>query len=99
VIRISESLGVREVQGKMVYECLKCGEILGSAKEDYKNFALKRTVPISKAQPEYLASYSIKSDTFVMREYYCPKCAVMFEVDMTAKNEPHIHSIKLELKV
>jgi acetone carboxylase gamma subunit len=97
MIRISENLGVREVEGNMVYECLKCGGILGSAKEDYKDFAKKRTVPISKAQPEHLASYATQSDNFVMREYYCPKCAVMFEVDMVAKNEPQIHSIELKV--
>ena len=97
MIRVLENLQVKEVQGEMVYECVKCERVLGSAKEDYKNFALKRTVPISKAQPEYLASYAVKSDTFVMREYYCPHCAVMFEVDMVAKTEPQIHSIELKL--
>jgi acetone carboxylase gamma subunit len=54
-------------------------------------------VPISKAQPAFLASYAIKSDTFVMREYYCPSCAVLFEVDMVQKDEPQIHSIELKL--
>jgi acetone carboxylase gamma subunit len=97
MLKISENLGVREAEGEMVYECLKCGEVLGSAKQDYKDFALKRTVPISKAQPEYLASYATKSGHFVLKEYYCPKCAVMFEVDMTAKNEPQIHSIELKV--
>ena len=79
------------------YRCLKCGNLLGSAEKDYKTFALKRTVPISKAQPAFLASYAIKSDTFVMREYYCPSCAVLFEVDMVQKDEPQIHSIELKL--
>jgi acetone carboxylase gamma subunit len=82
---------------KRAYRCLKCGNLLGSAEKDYKNFALKRTVPISKAQPASLASYAIKSDTFVMREYYCPNCAVMFEVDMVQKDEPQIHSIEPKL--
>jgi len=97
MIRLLESLRVIEAEGEMAYECVKCGEILGSAKEDYKNFAFKRTVPISKAQPEYLASYALQNDNFVMREYYCPKCAVMFEVDMVEKNESQIHSIELKI--
>jgi acetone carboxylase gamma subunit len=96
MVRVLEYLEVVEDRGKF-YRCLKCGSLLGSAKEDYKNFALKRTVPISKAQPAFLASYSIKSNTFVMREYYCPCCAVLFEVDMVQKDEPQIHSIELKL--
>jgi acetone carboxylase gamma subunit len=96
MVRVLEYLEVVGDKEK-VYRCLKCGSVLGPAKKDYKNFALKRTVPISKAQPAFLASYAMKSNTFVMREYYCPNCAVMFEVDMVEKGEPQIHSIELKL--
>jgi acetone carboxylase gamma subunit len=95
-MRVLECLEVTGDKEK-VYRCLKCGHVLGPAKEDYKNFALKRTVPISKAQPAYLASYAVKSNIFSMREYYCPSCAVMFEVDMVQKDEPQIQSIALKL--
>ena len=96
MVRVLENLEVVGDKEK-VYRCLKCGHILGPAKQDYKDFALKRTVPISKAQPAFLSSYAVKSNTFVMREYYCPSCAVMFEVDMVQKDEPQIHSIELKL--
>jgi acetone carboxylase gamma subunit len=96
MVRVLEYLEVVGDREKF-YRCLKCGSVLGSAKEDYKSFALKRTVPISKAQPASLASYAMKNKTFVMREYYCPNCAVMFEVDMVQKDEPQIHSIELKL--
>lgn len=95
--RLLEYLEVKDVQGNRVYACTKCGHELGSIKEDYKHFASKRTVPISKAQPAFLASYAVKSDTFVMREYFCPVCGVMFEVDMVKKDEPQIHSIELKV--
>ena len=98
MVRLLEYLEATELEGKTVYRCLKCGHVLGPAKDDYKNLALKRTVPIFKAQPTFLASYALKSDTFVMREYYCPSCGVMFEVDMVQKDEPQIHSIELKLK-
>jgi acetone carboxylase gamma subunit len=96
MIRVLEYLEVAGDKEK-VHRCLKCGHVLGPAKEDYKNFALKRTVPISKAQPAYLASYAVKSNIFAMREYYCPACAVMFEVDLIQKDEPQIQSIALKL--
>jgi acetone carboxylase gamma subunit len=95
--RLLEYLEAKDVEGNMFYACTKCGHELGSIKEDYKQLASHRTVPISKAQPAFLASYAVKSNTFVMREYYCPECGVMFEVDMVKKDEPRIHSIALKV--
>jgi len=95
VVRVLEYLAIDEKE--KVFKCLKCETVLGPATEDYKNHALKRTAPISKAQPDFLASYAVEKNTFVMREYYCPHCAVMFEVDMVQKDEPQIHSIDLKL--
>lgn len=94
MVRLLEYLETTEVAGKVVYKCLKCGYVLGSATEDYKDFALKRTQPSSKAQPAFL---KVKGKEFVLREYYCPSCGVMFEVDFVQKDEPGIHSIELKL--
>ena len=96
MIRILECLEITEANNAHVYKCLKCGHVLGPARENYKNFAKKRTVPIWKNEPGYLASFSKQSDRFVMREYYCPGCAIMFEVDMVHKDEPPIHSIEIK---
>ncbi len=96
MIRILDNLNIRESHPKH-YECRKCGHKLGPANENYKNLALVRTVPIAAAQPEYLAEFANGSNTFVMREYYCPQCAVMFEVDMVEKREPCIHSIDINV--
>jgi acetone carboxylase gamma subunit len=93
MVRILEYLETVEADGHRVYRCLKCGEVLGPSERDYKDYAMKRIVSPSKNQPAYLAP---KSDYFVMKEYYCPKCAVMFEVDFVAKDEPQIHSIQLK---
>lgn len=93
MVRVLEYLEVTEVEGERVFRCLKCGHVLGPSSGDYKDYALKRIVPASKNQPAYLAS---KSDYFVMSEYYCEKCGVMFEVDMVAEHEPQIHSIELK---
>ena len=49
---------------------------------------------ISKGQPTYLAS---GTDKFVLKEYYCPQCATMFEVNMVAKDEKQIPSAKFRL--
>lgn len=97
MVRVLEYLEVAPGENEPVYRCLKCGNALGSAAGDYKDFALKRTVPISKAQPQYLAAYAAQKGNFVMREYYCPHCAVMFEVDMVHKDEKQIRSVEIKL--
>jgi hypothetical protein len=89
MVRCLELLGVVG-DNQTVYRCLKCGNVLGSAKADYKDFVLKRTGPISKAQPGHLASYAVERNTFAMREWYRPNCAVMFEMDMVQKDEVRI---------
>jgi acetone carboxylase gamma subunit len=82
--RVSDALEVAMVDGKEVFRCLKCGNVLGPITQDYKNYCLKNDAPISKAQPHFLAP---KPDEFVLREYYCPKCAVMFEVNMCQRED------------
>ena len=86
------NLEVVDVDGKEVYRCLKCGYVLCPTTDNYKSFALKNEAPITKAEPDYLA---VKTDVFILREYYCLQCAVMFEVDMVAKEEKEIWSVKL----
>jgi len=88
------NLGLVEEEGRKLFKCLKCGYELCEHTQEYKDFALKNEAPISKAQPDYLAS---KTDLFVLREYYCPGCAAMFEVDMVAKGEKQIRSARFDL--
>ena len=83
------NLEIAKIDGEKVYRCFKCGHILGPITSDYKDFALKNEAPPSKGQPDYLAS---KTDRFILREYYCPQCAAMFEVNMVAKDEKQIRS-------
>ena len=92
MVRIYDNLELVKIDGKKVYRCLKCGYVLGPTTEDYKDFALKNEAPLTKCQPEFLAS---KTGSFVLREYYCPGCGVMFEVDMVAKEEKQIWSVRL----
>lgn len=87
------NLEIAEMGGQQVYRCCKCGYVLCPHTENYKLFALKNEAPISKGQPDYLAS---GTDKFVLREYYCPQCALMFQVDIAAKEEEQIWSPQLK---
>ncbi len=93
MIRCLEFLEVTTVEGKPVYRCLKCGHILGPAGRDYKSYALRREQPLSKAQPRYLP---LNTSRYNFREYFCPKCAVLFEVDMALADEPELTSFELK---
>ncbi len=87
------NLEIVEVKGEQVFRCRKCEYILCPITEDYKSSVLRNETPISKGQPAYLAS---KTDRFVLREYYCPQCALMFEVNMVAKDEKQISGPRLK---
>ena len=90
--RIYDNLELVKIDGKEVYRCLKCSHVLGPITEDYKDFALKNEAPLTKGQPAFLAGMTGR---FVLREYYCPGCGLMFEVDMVAKEEKQIRSVRL----
>ena len=91
--KILENLGVIIVAGQRTFACEKCGQELGPASGDYKDNARKREAPLSKNQPRFLAP---KTDKYTLREYYCPQCGALFEVDMVAKDERQVHSIQLK---
>ncbi|MBW1804649.1 MAG: hypothetical protein JRJ85_28480 [Deltaproteobacteria bacterium] len=91
--RIYDNLEIATVDGKEIYKCLKCSHILGPITGDYKDFALKNEAPLTKCQPAFIAS---TTGRFVLREYYCPACGLMFEVDMVAGEEKQIRSVELK---
>ena len=93
MVKVLDNLEISEIDGNKVFRCLKCGCVLGPFTNDYKNYTLKCDAPISEAQPRFLAP---SSHSYVLREYYCPKCGVMFEVDMVRAEEKQIWSIRLE---
>ena len=80
------------VSGKKFWKCIKCSYELGLVTDDYKDHALKYEAPLSKVNASYIPA---KSKKYVLREYYCPKCATMFEVDMVAKEAKQIRLIQL----
>jgi acetone carboxylase gamma subunit len=82
-VRIFESLETTEVEGKWLFGCADCGSVLCPVTENYKIYALKHDSPQSKGEPSYLKP----SDSFILREYCCPSCGALFEVDLLPKAE------------
>ena len=92
-MRVLETLEVVEEGGKRVFRCSGCLAVLCPVSEDYKDYALMRQLQTTEMEAQSLA---FPTEAFVIKEYYCPRCATMFEVDMTAADEKQIHSINLE---
>jgi acetone carboxylase gamma subunit len=93
-MKVLDNLEVAEVKGGKVFRCVQCGHMLCLATENYKNYAAKNEAPINRYQRQDLMPK--RMDRFVIREYYCPNCAAMFEVEMTTKNEKPLHSIEVK---
>ena len=84
-IRALENLEAVAVGKDMVWRCVRCSDELGTASEDYRQFVLRRELPIKSGQPVHLAPR--RRDQFRIREYFCPSCGVLMEVDSVAKGE------------
>jgi len=71
--------------GERVFIC-ECGHTLCTTMENFKLHVLKRDRSLKEVQPARFASRA--SNQFVMREYICPKCGTLFEVDVMPKDKP-----------
>lgn len=78
----------KDGEGRKVYKCAKCGTVLGPADKSFKEFAVVK----EKSYSEYvdMGILSVRSDRFVIREFYCPKCAIRFDVESVVKGEPYL---------
>jgi N-methylhydantoinase B len=92
--RLLEYIDAVETDNEAIYKCRKCGHVLGSTKGDYKDQSSMAEKPITYAEPSFIAPLS-KDNPFIIREYSCPACGVMFEVDMVRKDEKQIRSVTL----
>jgi len=93
-IRIHESLILEwnSKEGKAKIECLKCNTILCDASQNYKE-----CVPYIDRDPREVNHMLIDPDWMIYREYYCPNCATLLEVDPTPPSESHLWDINIKL--
>lgn len=95
VQKVGEYLELTE--DKML-RCGKCGYIFCGAGENPKGHAVVKEKPLSAAGPRIAARWHGESPIFILREYYCPGCATMFELEETRRDRPGPwHSFKLKL--
>ena len=74
--------------GTSHYRCRRCGKVLGPADQNFKAYAAKRVRPY--AEMVALGLLVADSDRFVIKEFFCPDCGVMFDVESTAPDEEYL---------
>lgn len=78
--RVSSNLYTAEVHGQEMLHC-RCGAVLGAAGKDPKSLLRSKSYDLSKAGPN-VNPYGIGGHRFSLREYYCPACLRLIEVDV-----------------
>lgn len=94
--RVSEYVEIgRGSRGEEVYKCTRCGGELGLATNNFKEHVVMK----EKAYADYVAAGVLvnPSDRFVIREFYCPHCAVCLDTESVLKGEPYLE-IKIDEK-
>jgi acetone carboxylase gamma subunit len=67
-------------------QCTWCGHQLAHSDENWKDQAVQRLAPISSAGP-----LRFDNETFHLREYFCPGCATVLDVEVTAADMPPLY--------
>jgi len=89
--RVSEYLMIGDVGGRNVMQCAKCEYVFCAATENYKNYAL-----MGEFSPAKLGTVFKASNRFVIREFYCPQCGIMLDVEVQLKDQPYLWDAHLK---
>jgi len=94
VQRISEQLRI-DGTGSAAQIVCRCGHVLGPAVENYKRHALLREGPVQAAGP-WVDPFHIGGDRFVCREYFCPGCVTLLDVEIAQRDEPILWDVRVD---
>jgi len=84
--RLGEYLQVARLNGSAMVQCTWCGELLGSAATNWKDQAVMRKASLASAGP-----LRNEDAEFFLREFFCPGCATVLEVEVGSDNTPPLY--------
>jgi N-methylhydantoinase B len=90
---LNEYLEVVSTNEALFLRCRRCGTVLAPAEENYKLHLPVGEYPLSRGGPQVAPYHS--DDRFVLREFYCPGCWALLEVETNLKGEPFIQDVDL----
>ena len=91
---VTEFLRIEQRPEGEVYVC-RCGNVLGDAHRNFKEFTVMEEGPIHEAGLR-VNPYRV-GGRFVFRQFYCPNCLVRLETEVAQKDEPILWDIDIEL--
>jgi acetone carboxylase gamma subunit len=92
--RINEYLNV-EGRGQDATVVCRCGHRIGPASENYKLHVLMREGPVQTAGP-WVDPMHIGGDRFVCREFFCPGCATLLDVEIAQRGEAILWDVRVD---
>jgi N-methylhydantoinase B len=93
VTRLNENLLVRGSGSDATVVC-RCGQEIGPITENYKLRVLMREGPVQNAGP-WVDPNGIGGDRFVCREFFCPGCLRLLDVEIAQRHEPVLWDVRL----
>ena len=93
--RISQYLAVVGRGSDAVVRC-RCGHTIGPASENCKLHVPRREGPVQNAGP-WVDPQHIGGDAFVCREFFCPECLTLLDVEIAQRGEPIVWDVRLSL--
>ncbi len=94
-IRVGEALFYDVSGDEPAYRC-RCGHFLGSARASYKRSAAVGHFPVQRVGPE-VNPQNVGGGRFELREFYCPNCFTLFDVEIARPSDPIIDDSCLSL--
>jgi acetone carboxylase gamma subunit len=80
---------------QVVYRC-RCGHVLGPANLPYKQLAARARFPVQHIGPE-VNPHNVGDGRFELREFYCPGCFTLLEVEIARPTDPILDDARLSL--
>ncbi len=83
-----------EIDDNKKIRCLKCGQVICEATDNYKNH-----VPRAEVWPDEIPGQRPnKADALLLYyEYYCPGCYTMLDVEMAQRGTPPLWDIQVKI--
>ena len=74
---LRENMEIADVDGVEWIRCKRCQHAYCPADQDWRSFAKLRLLPPTQAGP----LMSVLNGDYLLRQHYCPSCAVLLETD------------------
>jgi acetone carboxylase gamma subunit len=93
---INEYLRIVGHGAEAVTAC-RCGHEIAPASENYKEHVLLREGPVQAAGP-WVDPNNVGKDRFVCREFFCPGCLTLLDVEIAQRGEPLLWDVRLRVE-